>query len=585
VNVVKTDLGNVGVRNYPYEDPNYSLNGFPEMARPDDLTGLTAFGLMGRLGIGGMGSQISPESAVNGTISVHAAVALLAEVISSLPLNLYERLSANEHQLIETFATDRSKPGVGYPGSLARVLGELPNPETTAQEMWEGIVWHAALYGAGYAQVIRDGSGRPSQLWPLYPNRIQAKRVYSQELATRLGSTVGARYFIYNKGSSVIYLLDEEVLVVPWVGSDALNPRSPISPARVSIASDQAAQRFQSSFFENSATPSSIVTIPKGRPMEFTGRAEQVHQKLEGLHRGPTRAGRMAVVEEGVTWTAMQMNMVDMQWIESRKYSVVEMARLFRIPPHLLGDVERTTSWGTGIEEQNLAFLSLTLRPIIQKIENAINRDLGLVPGVKTLRDERLYAQFDAENLLRTNIKDRYTAYGVAMQWGFMTPNAIQAKENLPLTPDGDKPWMPVNYMMQGGDTPTDPAMQLASALMALANREQEPPQLTVNNNPPNFQVDVTPVAEMIERGQTHIAKAIEGLADSREIHVEVDATPVAEALDRATEETRAVQTELFAELARPRKLTPSRDQEGYIVDVLSEVMDESLTDGKGSKR
>lgn len=441
------------------------------------------------------GIAVSPDSAIANTVAVYACVALLADVIGSLPLHLY-RVSEDGRERIYSTSRARGLSGRGYPGSLARVLGELPNSEMSAQTLWETVVGHGALWGTAYVNVVRGADGRVSQLWPLRPDRIETKRDSSGELYYV--------YYIDGARQKPRILYPEEVMRVPWFGTSGVTGISPVSVARNDIAISQAASQFAGKWYKNSAMPSSIVTIPRGPQDKFKERSEVYRAHLQALHGGMDNAARIAVVEEGVDWKSIQMPMADMQFMETRKFQISEIARLFRIPPHMIGDVERSTSWGTGIEQQSLGFLTYTLRPILSRIEAAICRDLGLIPGEKTLPDEGLYSEFLTADLLRTDTKGRYEAYEIAIRNRIMSPTDVAQLENL--EPNPERPTEYENPNTSAPDPTPDPTPEpppdmgmnardeQMDALMAVAvsalGRE---PHIEVHNSPQPVQLTLTP--------------------------------------------------------------------------------------------
>jgi HK97 family phage portal protein len=549
---------------------------------------------------------VTSEDAVSNTIAVYACVSLIAGTIGSLEMSLYREAEGQVRQKIAYDTALQGLSGRGYPGTLARVLGEVPNPEQTPVEFWETVVGHIELQGEAFVNVVRGPDGRPSELWLLRPDRMEIfrnpvtkRRFYVYEQKTSTYSEQGS----VSSTTKRIRFEADEIMHIPGLTYDGMHGISPISVARKAIQGEQGASTYADSFYRNAAMPSGIVTVPKGPADRFSERAKMYRDALQSKYGGMSNAGRLAVVEEGVTWQQTGMTMVDQQFIEQRQWSVVEIARLFGVPPHLIGDVERSTSWGTGIEEQTLGFLTYKLRPIIERIEAAISRDLGLVPGVKTLADEHLCAEFDVEEILRTNTKARYEAYATGIQWGFLTRADIRSWENLDPIEGLEKPTFPANMQIIGDEPPVQPAATFNEAMAALMAREQIPPVVNVTNTPSEQSGGLTEAVEGL-RNELRATELLGRVKDdleaihtlSNEAHESFEATRLAAqdladstaaAVDRsaaATEalaaESRAVQTELFTELEalkQPRKRLVERDEDGFITAV-TDVLDSETT-------
>lgn len=428
-------------------------------ARTADLSG---FGVppprIGNTYDGGSYST-DPLSALTGTGAVYACVSLLADVVGSLPLHLY-RLADDRRERVRPGDGDRGSIGRGYPGSLARVLGELPNPEQTAVEFWGNVIGHQALWGTAYVEVIRDDAGRPKELWPLRPDKIEPRR-----------NNAGERVYLYTledvgKSRRVVEIPYERVMRLPWFGTDGVTGVSPITVERLTVQGEQAAQRFSRNWFSNRAMPSSIVTIPPGPQDKFKDRAKVYQDQIEQLYGGTVNAGRVAVMEQGIDWKSVSMAFNDMQFVEQRQYTVAQIARLYRIPTVLLGITEKQTSYGTGVDSMGLFFLTYTLGPKLAAIEAAVSHDLGLVPGEKLLSDEGLYAEFQTAAVLKADVKGRYEAYGLAIANRIMSPAYVAQLENLPY--DAERPSDYENPNTTAPDA--EPADEPAPVLQAAAS-------------------------------------------------------------------------------------------------------------------
>lgn len=427
------------------------------------------------------GQAVTPPSAISGTIAVYRCVSLIAASIGMLPVHLYRRISDAQRDRVMPGDGDRELSGRGYPGSLARVLGELPNPEMSAQTLWETAVGHAALWGSSWLNVVRGPDGRVSELWPLRPDRIEPHR-----------DRDGSLYYIYavKEGDRRI-LLPEEVMRVPWLGLDGIEGISPIMVARNAVAIEQASGKWAAGMYARGAAPSSIVTIPKGPQEKFKERAGVYRDTIEGLYGGMDNAGRIAVVEEGVTWQAVGMKPADLQFIETREWEAGEIGRLYGVPAHMLGINDKDTSWGTGLESQKQGFLDFTLMPPIGRIQEGCNLHLGLVPGRRTLRDEGLYVEFQTAAILRADLKTRYSAYEIGIRNRWLTPQQVAAMESLGFDAERPDAYENPNVLSEPDDGQTEPD-ESPSAPRPPAPRADGPPvNVTVNIPEPRLTVDV----------------------------------------------------------------------------------------------
>lgn len=412
------------------------------------------------------GRIVTPGSALQGTPALYACVRLIAEVSGSLPCHLFMKTPEGRRRILPGMGM-QGMAGPGYPGNLARVVGEVPNPEMSAQLLWETAVGHGALWGCAYIEVVRDAAGRVAELWPLRPDKMQVMRVQTSEDSARLGIAMGEKFYCYSLPTGrIVKLTSDQVMPLPWFGTDGMTGISPVEVLRNTIGSDQAAQEFLGRFYKNQAVPSAVMTVPRGGSQDkFTERSEMYRNAVQGLYGGMNNAGRVAVLEEGITWQQVQMPMADAQYVETRLLTMQECGAVLGVPPHLYGDHAKNSTWGSGIEQIWLGFLTTTLRPKLQRLENGANRALGLVPGVKTLMDEGLYIEFSTNELLRTDVKTRFDAYGVATANQFLTTNEIRAFENLPPVPWGEEPIALPGATLGPQPTPAVPMMDPANPM------------------------------------------------------------------------------------------------------------------------
>lgn len=348
------------------------------------------------------GKTVNERSAMQLT-AVYACVRILAEGIAGLPLHLYKcgkngsREKAVEHPLYF-------------------LLHDEPNPEMTSFVFRETLMTHLLLYGNCYCQIIRDGRGQVTALYPLMPNQMSVDRDEKGQLYyTYLRS--GEEVDTMKKGT--VYLLPEDVLHIPALGFDGLVGYSPIAMAKNSIGMGLACEEYGAKFFANGAAPSGVLEHP-GTIKDIT----RLRESWNAIYGGSKNAGKVAILEEGMHYSPISISPNEAQFLETRKFQVDEIARIFHVPPHMIGDLERSTF--SNIEQQSLEFVKYTLNPWVCRWEQALTRSL-LSP-----KEKREYSiKFNVDGLLRGDYQSRMNGYAVGRQNGWMSANDIRELENL----------------------------------------------------------------------------------------------------------------------------------------------------------
>jgi HK97 family phage portal protein len=342
--------------------------------------------------------NITPEISL--TIpSVLAAFTILCEDISSLPLVLYER-GADE---------ERSR---AYTHSYYSLLHDTPNPEMTSMTFREIKIGHLLAWGNFYAQKILNQRGAIAELWPLRPDRMMVARMDGEKFY----------HYVATDGQPYTFLQDE-ILHIPAFGFDGMVGYSRIALARNSIGLAISAEKFGSKFFANDARPGFVLKHPGTLSDEAYKRLEE---SWDDVHKGAEKAHKKALLEEGLDIAEIGFPPGEAQFIETQKWTVGQIARVFRVPPHMIGDVERSTSWGSGIDSQEQGYVNHTLRPWTIRTEQALSQQLLLPEERKVYYWEHL---FDA--LMRGDLTTRYGTYVQAITNGIMNPNTVRQKENM----------------------------------------------------------------------------------------------------------------------------------------------------------
>ena len=377
------------------------------------------------------GKAVTERSAMQMT-AVYSCVRILAEAIAGLPLHLYR------------YTPDGSKvKAVDHP--LYLLLHDEPNPEMSSFVFRETLMTHLLLWGNAYAQIIRNGKGEVVALYPLMPNRMSVDR-----------DKHGQLYYTYTRASDeaptmngmTVLLMPSDVLHIPGLGFDGLVGYSPIAMAKNAIGLAIATEEYGAKFFANGAAPSGVLEHPG--TIKDPSRVREAWMSQFG---GSANSGKVAVLEEGMKYTPISISPEQAQFLETRKFQINEIARIFRIPPHMVGDLEKSSF--SNIEQQSLEFVKYTLDPWVIRWEQSIQRAL-LRPEEK----KRYFAKFNVEGLLRGDYQSRMNGYAVARQNGWMSANDIRELENLdriPAEAGGDL------YLVNGNMLPMQHAGAFAS--------------------------------------------------------------------------------------------------------------------------
>lgn len=366
-----------------------------------------AGGFFGFLGRSAAGKIVTERNSMQVT-AVYACVRVITESMASLPIHLY--------RYNKTGGKDKA---VYHP--LYFLLQNEPNPEMSAFSFYEAMTANILLWGNAYAQIIRNGRGEILGLYPLMAERMTVDRM----------ERTGEIYYKYNKTSGdanavsdQVYLRSYEVLHIPGLGFDGLIGYSPIMMAKNAIGLGMAAEEYGSKLYENGATPSGILTHPG-----VIKEPEKVRRAWHAAYGGSSKAGKTAVLEEGMTYTPISINPVEAQFLETRKFQMNDIARIFRVPPHMIGDLEKSSF--SNIEQQSLEFVKYTMNPWVTRWEQSLRRSL------LSRSEKREYTiKFNLEGLLRGDYKSRMDGYAIGRQNGWMSANDIRQLEDLDLIPE-----------------------------------------------------------------------------------------------------------------------------------------------------
>ncbi len=376
-------------------------------------------------GTSASGVVVSPQSAMQ-SAAVYSSIKVLAESIGMLPLNLYRKEANNSRTLMAE-----------HP--LHALIHDQPNDWMTSVEFWEMMVISLNLRGNAYAYINRNRSGQVVELLPLQPDMVQVEMSTDFRLEYRVSMPDGA---FKRLGVGEIFHI-RGLTLNGWLGI------SPIAYTRESIGLALATERFGGQLFKNGAKMGGVLEHPGKLSKDSY---ERIKASFDEAHSGDN-AHKTALLEEGMKFSRISLSANDSQFLETRKYQRSEIAAIFRVPPHMIGDLEKATF--SNIEQQSLEFVNYSLMPWLVRIEKAIKRDLMTPSERKTMT-----AKFNVSGLLRGDASARSALYHNGILDGWMTRNEARAAESelgIVLGPiDGlDLPLIPLN--MEDGTRPPEP--------------------------------------------------------------------------------------------------------------------------------
>lgn len=344
------------------------------------------------------------------TTAVYACVRILAESIAGLPLHVYEYRGNGKERVPE------------HP--LYFLLHDAPNPEMTSFIFRETLMIHLLLWGNAYAQILRDGMRRVVGLYPLLPSRMSVDRDSNGEIIYTYSPHSDENPML--SGKAQIKLRREYVLHIPGLGFDGLVGYSPIAMARNAVGMTLACEEYGSAFFANGARPGGILKHPG-----VLKDPSKLRDSWQAVYGGTTNTGKVVVLEEGVDYQQISIPPEEAQFLETRKFQIDEIARLYRVPPHMIGDLEKSSF--NNIEQQSLEYVKYTLNPWVVRWEQALQKAL-FIPA----EQRRYFIKFNVDGLLRGDYQSRMQGYAIGRQNGWLSANEIREMENMNPIADED---------------------------------------------------------------------------------------------------------------------------------------------------
>ena len=381
------------------------------------------------------GKRVTDRTALQ-HIAVYACVRVLSEAIAQLPLHVYKYNDKGKERVLQ------------HP--LYFLLHDQPNPEMTSFVFRETLMSHLLIYGNAYAQIIRNGRGDVIGLYPLMPDKMKVDRDEKNRLIYIYSRYDEANPNLKEQGDIVLYA--DDVLHIPGLGYDGLVGYSPIALAKNAIGISIACEDYGASFFGNNANPSGV--------LEHPGVIKNPDKLRDAWHRayGGRNAHKVAVLEEGVKFTPVSIPNNEAQFLETRKFQIEEIARMYRVPLHMIGDLDHATF--SNVEHLSLDFVKYSLDPWIVRWEQSLQKAL-----LSDSEKGRYFIKFNVDGLLRGDYASRMQGYSIGIQNGFLCPNDVRELEDMNLIPEEKGGF---TYMVNGSMS------RLCDAGIAYADKKEE---------------------------------------------------------------------------------------------------------------
>ena len=358
------------------------------------------------------GKSIDAEKALSST-AVWSAVTQLSQGVASLPLHLYKRKERGKDRAVNH--------------SLYRMLHLAPNPEMTSMNFREAMMGQILRYGFCVAEKEIDLQGNILGLWPLISRKVRMDRL------------LGIPVCVVSPPNGGPKILDQSrALKIVGFSQNGIMPYDPISIGRESIALSLAVEEYGARFYGNGARPDAVLEHPSSLSAEAQDR---LRKSWNEIHQGLEKSHRIAILEEGMKLHEFTTNPQNAQAIETRKFQIEEVARIFNMPPHMLKDLSRSTN--NNIEKQSLEFVIYTLRPWLVRFEQSYTMQL-----LSEKEQKKYFFEHLIDGLLRGDIRTRHASYTNGRQWGYYSANDIREMENKnSIGPDGDMYLVPMNMI------------------------------------------------------------------------------------------------------------------------------------------
>jgi HK97 family phage portal protein len=367
------------------------------------------------------GVSVNEKSSL-GMPAVYRAVTLIAGTAASLPLHAY-RSGADSRDPVTT-------------GPAAKLLDD-PHPDMTPYELWETAYGHLCLWGNAYFRILRNGAGHVRELWPVHPSQVRVGRDSLSALKI---------YEVTNESGYKEPHTDQTILHIPGFGYDGICGVSPIRAARQGIGLAIAAEEYGAKLFGSGSLASGILQTEQRLEQED---ADKLKKRWNEKARGIANAHEAVVLDAGLKWQQLTIPPEDAQFLESRRFQISEVGRMYGVPAFLMGETEKSTSWGTGLEQQAIGWVKFDLRRYLLRFEQRITR---------LIRPDNVFAKYSVEGLLRGDSAARAAFYRQMWELGVYSTNEIRELEDRAPVEGGDQRYRPLNMGALG--TVEEPAVE-----------------------------------------------------------------------------------------------------------------------------
>lgn len=388
--------------------PRASLDGGVTIATTADLDAWAR----SREGVGGTDGAMR-------VAAVFGCIRIICGPPSTLPMQVKRRVDARTR----LDASDHS---------LHAVINRKPNKWQKPAQFKKMMQAHVLLRGNAYAAITRGVGGRVIALTPLHPDRVRKKQ----------RDDLSVEYVWTRKDGRQVTFAQDEVMHLFGLTLDGVTGVSPLTYARETIEEAQAMTGHGRATFKNGANVSGALKMPKGSSLD-EAQVERLRANMDEYRQGGAREGKVIILEDGLEFQQIAMTAEDAQWIEGRKFSRGDIAMFFGVPPHMIGDTEKSTSWGTGIETQTQGFVTFTLEDHLTMWEEGLNGDC--LDPERRREDAGIYIRINRNALVKGDIKARWESYQKGLQWGVWSPNDVREMEDQNPRPDGDIYYPPPN--------------------------------------------------------------------------------------------------------------------------------------------
>lgn len=365
----------------------------------------TSWDMLATMGLPSLAGGYISVAVVEGNAAAFNAVTIISEAVGSLPVNVYRKEAEGARQ-----------EEAGHP--VARLFSDAPNDLQTPAEFIAMMQANCLMHGAAYAEIVRDGNGRPQALWPLHPGQVSVERIPgTRRVRYQISDEVGSRR-----------LLPGEIFAIRDRWDDPFTPRSRIDRCREALGGIVATERFAAALWRNGARLSGIVSHPEQIGPEA---AKTLRESLQALYGGSDNAGRIGVLEEGMTWKDISATPHDAELSEARRLAVLEVCRVFNLPPPMLAELSNANY--SNVVEMRRQFAAGTVQPWLVRWEQAIRRDLFSEAGRRSHEVE-----FDMDLLVRADFLARLQGYRIGRETGLYSANDLRRFEHLNPRDDED---------------------------------------------------------------------------------------------------------------------------------------------------